>query len=148
MFPELITAGAPVFGYVADGYWEDVGTHESYLRVQSDVLNRRVDVEIDGFEVAPGVWIGEGAEVDPDAILKGPLCIGDYAKVEAGAELREYTVLGSNVVVKGGAFLDRAVVHDNVFIGPQANLRGCVIGKNSDIMRAARIEEGAVVGDE
>lgn len=148
VFPELITAGAPVFGYVADGYWEDVGTHESYLRVQSDVLNRRVDVEIDGFEVAPGVWIGEGAEVDPDAILKGPLCIGDYAKVEAGAELREYTVLGSNVVVKGGAFLDRAVVHDNVFIGPQANLRGCVIGKNSDVMRAARIEEGAVVGDE
>ena len=148
VFPELITAGAPVFGYVADGYWEDVGTHESYLRVQADVLNRRVDVEIDGFEVAPGVWIGEGAEVDPDAILKGPLCIGDYAKVEAGAELREYTVLGSNVVVKGGAFLDRAVVHDNVFIGPQANLRGCVIGKNSDVMRAARIEEGAVVGDE
>ena len=112
------------------------------------MLNRQVEVEIDGFEVAPGVWIGEGAEVDPDAVLKGPVYVGDYAKVEAGAELREYTVLGSNVVVKGGAFLHRAVVHDNVFIGPQANLRGCVIGKNTDVMRAARIEEGAVIGDE
>ena len=29
-----------------------------------------------------------------------------------------------------------------------ANLRGCVIGKNTDVMRAARIEERAVVGDE
>jgi mannose-1-phosphate guanylyltransferase/phosphomannomutase len=148
VFPALVKAGAPVFGYVADGYWEDVGTHESYLRAQADVLNRQVDVDIDGFEVAPGVWIGEGAEVDPDAVLKGPVYVGDYAKVEAGAELREFTVLGSNVVVKGGAFLHRAVVHDNVFIGPQANLRGCVIGKNTDIMRAARVEEGAVVGDE
>jgi mannose-1-phosphate guanylyltransferase/phosphomannomutase len=148
VFPALVKSGAPVFGYVAEGYWEDVGTHESYLRAQADVLNRRVDVEIDGFEVAPGVWIGEGAEVDADATLRGPVYVGDYAKVEAGAELREYTVLGSNVVVKGGAFLDRAVVHDNVFIGPQASLRGCVIGKNSDVMRAARIEEGAVVGDE
>ncbi|MDP9102172.1 MAG: mannose-1-phosphate guanyltransferase [Actinomycetota bacterium] len=148
VFPALVAAGAPVFGYVAEGYWEDVGTHESYLRAQADVLNRHVDVEIDGFEVAPGVWIGEGAEVDPEAILKGPLYIGDFAKVEAHAELREFTVLGSNVVVKEGAFLHRAVVHDNVFIGPQANLRGCVIGKNSDIMRAARVEEGAVVGDE
>src|SRR3954454_25401365 len=148
VFPELVKAGAPVYGYVAEGYWEDVGTHESYLRAQADVLNRQVDVDIDGFEVAPGVWIGEGAEVDPDAVLKGPVYVGDYAKVEAGAELREYTVLGSNVVVKGGAFLHRAVVHDNVFIGPQANLRGCVIGKNTDIMRAARVEEGAVVGDE
>ena len=57
-------------------------------------------------------------------------------------------MLGSNVVVKSGAFLHRAVVHDNVFIGPQTNLRGCVIGKNTDVMRGARIEEGAVIGDE
>ena len=35
-------------------------------------------------------------------------------------------VLGTNVVVKSGAFLHRAVVHDNVYIGPQTNLRGCV----------------------
>ena len=49
------------------------------------MLHRRVDVEIDGFEVAPAVWVGEGAEIDPDAELTGPVCIGDYAKVEAGA---------------------------------------------------------------
>jgi mannose-1-phosphate guanylyltransferase / phosphomannomutase len=148
VFPALVASGAPVYGYVADGYWEDVGTHESYLRAQADVLNRRVDVEMDAFEMAPGVWVGEGAEVDPEAVLHGPLLVGDYAKVEAGAELREYTVLGSNVVVKGGAFLHRAVVHDNVFVGAQANLRGCVVGKNTDVMRAARVEEGAVIGDE
>jgi len=148
VFPALVSEGAPVFGYVAAGYWEDVGTHQSYVRAQADVLEGRVDVEIDGFEVAPGVWVGEGAEVDPDAVLRGPLAIGAYAKVEAGAELREHTVLGANVVVKEGAFLHRAVVHDNVFIGPQVTLRGCVIGKNTDVMRAARVEEGAVVGDE
>jgi mannose-1-phosphate guanylyltransferase/phosphomannomutase len=148
VFPKLLDLGAPVFGYVADAYWEDVGTLESLLQVQADVLNRQVDIDIEGFEMMPGVWVCEGAEVDPEAILKGPLYIGDYAKVEAGAELREYTVLGSNVVVKSGAFLHRAVVHDNVFIGPQVNLRGCIIGKNTDIMRGARIEEGAVVGDE
>jgi len=148
VFPALLAAGAPVFGYVADGYWEDVGTHESYMRAHADVLNRLVDVEIDGFELSPGVWIAEGAEVDPDALLTGPLIIGDYAKVEAGAQVRELSVLGANVVLKGGAFLHRAIVHDNVFIGPQANLRGCVIGKNTDLMRGARVEEGAVVGDE
>jgi len=148
VFPALLRAGAPVYGHVAEGYWEDVGTHESYLRAHADVLNRLVDVQIDGFEVAPSVWVGEGAEVDPDARITGPACVGSFAKVEAGAELRPLTVLGSNVVVKGGAFLERAIVHDNVFIGPQAVLRGCVIGKNTDIMRSARIEEGSVVGDE
>jgi mannose-1-phosphate guanylyltransferase/phosphomannomutase len=148
VFPKLLAEGAPLYGYVADGYWEDVGTHESYLKAQADMLSGKVDIEPDGFEVSPGVWVAEGAEVDSEAVLKGPLYIGDYAKVEAGAELREYTVLGSNVVVKEGAFLHRAVVHDNVFIGPSTNLRGCVVGKNTDVMAGARIEEGAVIGDE
>jgi mannose-1-phosphate guanylyltransferase / phosphomannomutase len=148
VFPKLLAEGAPLYGYVADCYWEDVGTHESYLKAQADMLSGKVDVEIDGFEVSPGVWVAEGADVHPEAVLKGPLYIGDYAKVEAGAELREYTVLGSNVVVKEGAFLHRAVVHDNVFVGPSTNLRGCVIGKNTDVMAGARVEEGAIVGDE
>jgi mannose-1-phosphate guanylyltransferase / phosphomannomutase len=148
VFPRLLERGAPLYGWVADGYWEDVGTHESYLKAQADVLSGRVDTKIDGFEVSPGVWVAEGAEVDPDAALTGPLAIGDYAKIEAGARLREFTVVGSNVVVKEGAFLHRAVVHSNVYVGVGATLRGCVIGKNTDVMRSARIEESAVVGDE
>ncbi len=148
IFPRLIERGAPVYGCVSDGYWEDIGTLESYLKAQADVLSGRVQAEIDGFEVSPRVWVADGAEVDPEAVLTGPLCIGDYAKVEAGAQLREYTVIGSNVVVKEGAFLHRAVVHNNVYIGLRATLRGCVIGKNTDVMASARIEEAAVVGDE
>jgi mannose-1-phosphate guanylyltransferase / phosphomannomutase len=148
VFPQLLKRGAPLYGYISDGYWEDVGTHESYLKAQADVLARRVQTDIAGFEVSPGVWVAEGAEVDADAVLTGPLCIGDYAKIEAGAHLREYTVVGSNVVVKEGAFLHRAVVHNNVYVGQGVTLRGCVIGKNTDVMRLARIEEGAIVGDE
>src|SRR5499427_2686880 len=148
VFPSLLDRGAPVFGWVADGYWEDVGTHEAYHRVLADVLTGKVQAHIDGFEVSPGVWVAEGAEVDPDAILTGPLCIGDYAKIEPGAQLREFTVVGSNVVVKEGAFLHRATVHNNVYVGVGATLRGCVIGKNTDVMASARIEEAAIVGDE
>ncbi len=148
VFPALLSQGAPLYGHVADGYWEDVGSLDSYRQANADVLNRRVDVEIDGFEVAPGVWIGEGADVSPDAELAGPLIIGAYAKLEAGAKIKAQTVLGDNVVVMGGAVVERAVVHDNVFVGPQVSLRGCVIGKNTDVLRAARVEEGAVVGGE
>ncbi|MEU0568255.1 mannose-1-phosphate guanyltransferase [Nonomuraea sp. NPDC005983] len=148
VFPRLLERGAPIYGYVADGYWEDVGTHDSYLKAQADALSGRVKLDISGFELSPGVWVAESATIDPDAVLKGPLLIGDYAKVEANAELREYTVLGNNAVVREGAFLHRAVVHDNVYLGPSAHLRGCVIGKSTDVMGGARIEENAVIGDE
>jgi len=89
----------------------------------------------------------ELAEVDPDARLDSPVLIGDFAKVEASAHLREYTVIGAGVVVKGGAFLHRAIVHDNAYVGPGASLRGCVVGRGADVKRGGRVEEGAVVGD-
>jgi mannose-1-phosphate guanylyltransferase / phosphomannomutase len=148
IFPRLLQRGAPIYGYVSDKYWEDVGTLESYLKAQADVLAGRVKTDIAGFEVSPGVWIAEGAEVDPEAVLTGPVCIGEYAKIEAGAHIREYSVIGANVVVKEGAFVHRAVVHNNVFVGQGTTLRGCVVGKNTDVMRLARIEETAVIGDE
>jgi mannose-1-phosphate guanylyltransferase / phosphomannomutase len=148
IFPQLLKTGAPLYGWITDGYWEDVGSHESYFQAQADALSGKVDVKIDGFEVSPGVWVSEDAEVDPEAVLTGPLCIGDYAKIEAGAQLREFTTVGSNVVVKEGAFLHRAVVHNNVYVGQGTTLRGCVVGKNTDVMGSVRIEEGAVVGDE
>jgi len=148
VFPRLLARGAPVFGYSFTGYWEDVGTLESYRQAHLDVLNGQVDIEMDAFEMSPGVWVAESAEVDPDVQIEGPVLVGDYTRVEAGAALRPYAVLGDNVVVKAGAVVERSVVHDNVFIGPRVSLRGAVIGRNSDVMRGARVDEGAVIGDD
>jgi len=36
VFPRLLERGAPLFGWIADGYWEDVGTLESYLKAQAE----------------------------------------------------------------------------------------------------------------
>jgi mannose-1-phosphate guanylyltransferase/phosphomannomutase len=94
------------------------------------------------------MWLGEGAEIDPGARIDGPAVIGENCRIEAGAHLREFTVLGANVVVKEGAFVHRATVHDNAYIGSLTNIRGCIVGQNTDIRRGARLEEGVVVGDD
>ena len=148
LFPMLLEKGAPLYGYIADGYWCDVGTIEAYRRAHQDVLEGRVEVAIDGFEIADGVWMGEGAIVDPDAKIEGPVVLGEHAKVEAHAHVREFTVLGNNAVVKSGAFLHRTIVHDNAYIAENTNIRGAVLGRNADVRRGARLEEGVVLGDE
>jgi mannose-1-phosphate guanylyltransferase/phosphomannomutase len=148
LFPELLARRAPIFGYVADGYWTDVGTIDSYLQAHRDALDGRVRIQIDGFEIADRIWVGDGAIIDPEARIESPALLGEHVKLEAGAHLREHTVIGDNSVVKAGATLHRAVVHDNAYIGPGANLRGCVAGRNADIRRGARLEEGVVLGDE
>ena len=88
VFPDVLAAGKPLFGHVSDGYWEDVGTLEAYLRAHQDVMDGKVQVDVAGFLLRPGVWLGKGAEVDPTARIDGPAIIGGNAHVGAGAHLR------------------------------------------------------------
>ncbi len=148
VFPRLVAEDGLLYGFVTEGYWEDIGTLDAYRRAHQDILDGRVTVERPGFALRHGIWLGEGAEIDPQAEVKGPAIIGDYCTVMAGAKLDEYTVLGRNVRVGRDAYLERAIVHDNAFLGPGVRLRGCTVGRGSDLRRGARVEEGAVVGDE
>ena len=148
VFPALLEAGTPIHGYVAEGYWEDVGNIEAYLRAHRDVLDGRVDVEVPGFRIAEGVWVGADAEVHPDADIVGPAVIGENCRVEAGAQVLEYSVLGRNVVLGEGGFVQRSVVFDDVYLSGQVHLRGCVVGKGTDIRQGARAEDGVVIGDD
>jgi mannose-1-phosphate guanylyltransferase/phosphomannomutase len=148
VFPALLDKGRPLYGAVADGYWEDVGTLEAYVRAHKDILDGKVRVNVPGFEMRPGVWVGEGAEVHPQAVIVGPGVIGDNCRLEAGARLGEYSVLGANVRVRNDAVLERSVVHDNAYLGEGVHLRGAVVGRSCDLRNGARAEEGVVLGDE
>ncbi len=148
VLPALVDEGAAVCGYVTEAYWEDVGTLERYRSVQTDALLRRVNVEVPGFEMSPGIWLAEGVEISPEATIQGPVLLGRHVKVEAGAVLRGPLVLGDNVVVRAGTVAQRSVVHDNVYIGEQAALHGAVVGRGVDLMRSVRLDDGVVVGND
>jgi mannose-1-phosphate guanylyltransferase/phosphomannomutase len=148
VFPKLLDEGAPIFGSVLSGYWEDVGTLESYVRAHKDILDGKVLVDVPGFETSPGVWVGEGADVHPEAEITGPVVVGEGCRIEAGAKLGEYSVLGANVRVRGETTLERTVVHDNAYLGHGCRLRGTVVGRSCDLRTGVRTEEGVVLGDE
>ena len=148
VFPAMLVAGEPLFGAVVEGYWEDVGTLEAYLSSHKDVLDGKVRVNIPGFLVNDGIWLGEGAEVSPDAEVQGPCVIGPGCTVEAGCHVGEYSVLGSNVRLLADVQIERSVLHDNVYVGAGARMRGAIIGRSSSIRASVRLDEGVVIGDE
>ena len=148
VFPALLAARKPLYGAISEGYWEDVGTLESYLSAHKDILDGRVRIDVPGFEMAIGVHVGEGAEIHPDATVVGPAVIGENCRIEAGVRLGPYTVLGTNVRVRANADLERVVVHDNSYLGESVRLRGATIGRSCDLRRGVRVDEGVVLGDE
>jgi mannose-1-phosphate guanylyltransferase/phosphomannomutase len=148
VFPAVLDAGRPIYGAIGEGYWEDVGTLESYVRAHADILDRSVVVGIDGFELSDGVHVGENVTIHPEAGITGPAVIGDNCRIEAGARLGPYSVLGANVRVRADVDLERVVVHDNAYLAEGVALRGTVVGRACDLRQGVRAEEGVVIGDE
>ena len=148
VFPALLADGKPMYGAVGEGYWEDVGTLESYVSAHRDILDGRVTVDIDGFDRGERVFVGENVSIDPAAEVEGPAVIADNCRIEAGARLGPYSVLGANVRVRSDADLERVVIHENTYIAEGVALRGAVVGRSCDLRKGVKADEGVVIGDE
>ena len=147
VFPAALDAGKAVFGYVADGYWEDVGTTAAYLKAHQDILDGKVEVDMTGFELRPGVWLGKGSSVDPSARIDGPAFIGENCTIDQDAVLGSYTTLGANVRMAERAEVRHSVIGENAYLGPSARVEGSVLGRSCDLRHGARCEPGSVVGE-
>jgi len=147
VFPQLLRDNRPMYGYVAGGYWCDVGSLSEYMRANADVLSGRVQVESLGSSLGPGVWGADDAQVSPEAQIFGPVYLGQGSRIKAGAVIRGPTVIRDDVVVDSRANIERSIVWRGSYIGERVEVRGAIIGRRCSLKASAVVFEGAVVGD-
>ena len=148
LFPKLLEAGRPLYGYVTDDYWEDIGTLEQFAGAQRDVLDGRVKgVRPPGTRLRENIYVGRRAQVDDDE-LEGPVVIGENVRVDQGAKISPYSVIADNVVISAGASVERSVVAEGTYIGEGAELVDTLVGRNSYVQARARILERSALGDD
>ncbi|MBL8087793.1 MAG: NTP transferase domain-containing protein [Chthonomonas sp.] len=147
IFPELLREGKPLYGYVMDDYWCDVGTLEQYREAQEHLLSGRIHLPILGEQIEPGIWVGPNTNIDERAVLMPPIVIGRNTKIKGDAKIGPYTVIGDNALLEEGAHVERSVVWDGSYIGPNVTVQSAIIGARCTIKRDCQIGEDAVVGD-
>jgi mannose-1-phosphate guanylyltransferase/phosphomannomutase len=148
LFPRLLEKGRPLYGYVADGYWQDIGNLDQYRQANFDALDGRVELEIPGITLRGNVWVGEGVELDDVESVEGPAFVGNYCRVHPEATVGPYTVLASSVAIRERARIERSIVDASSYIGRSAVVEGAIVGRMCDIREHARIHEGAAIGDQ
>jgi len=148
LFPLLLSSGRPFFGFVASGYWCDIGDLQQYRQTNFDVLSGRVGVAIPGVLIGDRVWAGGTNLISPSAHLVGPAFIGANCVIEAGAGIGEFTVLGSGTVVEAGADIKKSIIWEHSCIGQGAELRGATVGRRVRIGTKASLYEGTVLADD
>jgi mannose-1-phosphate guanylyltransferase/phosphomannomutase len=170
LFPSLLAHNQPLFGYIAPGYWRDVGNIREYKHAHGDVLKGRVDLEAQGERIGrigSDVWVGEGSKISSFKGFDGSVLvgkdttigearvrssfIGDHAVVQSGADI-DNSVLWDGVVVESGARIFNSIVGKNVHVGKDVLLEGdntvaddCIIGQGSVLKSQVQIWPGKTV---
>lgn len=128
LFPLMLDKGLPLYGYIADGYWRDIGNLNEYQNGQFDALHKKIPLQY-RHSGNSGIHIG----INP--------------RIAATVKLQENVVVGNNVVIGEYAELRNCVIGDNVQIGMGSNLSGTTIWNNTIIEDFVQITDSVVCND-
>jgi mannose-1-phosphate guanylyltransferase/phosphomannomutase len=146
LFPAMLSREDRLLGYIAEGYWKDVGNLSEYLNVHLDILAGKAAIEFDGKKAGgANVWIGENTHVEYTTELKN-VVIGKNCSVSGGAVV-ENSVLGDGCKVEDGAVVQSSVVWPRTIIHKGARLLENIIGSDCEIKGRAFLAERAVISD-
>ncbi len=147
LFPLMLANNMPIYGYIAEGYWSDIGSLQQYRQTQFDMLMGLVDVQIRGEERFPRVWVGNDSKISPHAVIAGPSFIGADVTIESGANIGPYAVIGSHSLIESHVSMERSVMWGGSRISSDSMLRGATLCSKLLLGNGVHVEEGAVIGD-
>ncbi|MFB5190967.1 2,3,4,5-tetrahydropyridine-2,6-dicarboxylate N-acetyltransferase [Alicyclobacillus fastidiosus] len=158
-FPETIQSFISGNAGVLFGEWADV---EAFLALHQDAIDDHV-IETDRRNSAIPLLDTKGiqARIEPGAIIRDKVSIGDNAVIMMGAVINIGAEIGSGTMIDMGAILGgRATVGNNCHIGAGAVLAGVIeppsakpvvieddvlVGANAVILEGVRVGKGSVV---
>lgn len=146
LFPLLLRQDLGLYGYVAEGYWRDIGNLNEYQEAHIDALNCTVNIDIDG-EKRDSLFVGEGSSFNPDHVqIRGTVVIGTNCTISDNVTLSN-AVLGDNCVIGPGTTISNSVLWNDVVVGHSVELSSDVICSKCSIGEKAVIAENVFIGD-
>jgi len=147
VFPAMLEAGEPIYGFVMDGYWADVGNLTQYREAQEDLLMGKVQLPLGGAIPSGGVVVDGTAGIEEGAHIVPPVVLGRNVRIKRGAVVGPFVSLGDNCTVYEGAFVERSVLWDSVYVGPNVGIHSAIVGSRSAIKKDSVLREESVIGD-
>ena len=144
LFPALLKKPGALAGYIADGYWRDIGNLAEYHEAHMDALHGLVEMEMTG-DRKNGAIVEEKAEVD-GARFRGQNLVGRSAKIEEGAIVTN-SIVGAGCHIEAGAVVENSVLWDGTRVGRNSSLSHAVACFNVFIGDRATIDENVFIGE-
>ena len=146
LFPLMLNLHMPLFGYICDGYWKDIGNLNEYQQGQIDALHGKVNLFSDSVNY-DSIKIGKNTNISPTAIFEGNVIIGDSVTIQDDVKLID-CVIGNGSVIGMGSRLSGVTLWENVQIGNFADLTDDVICNDTRIGNSTTIAENVFISND
>src|SRR5690554_6517897 len=127
-----------VYGYKLSGYWQDVGTLDSFLETSLDLLDdetNRLDLYEQEWKIytrseeLPPVKIGENAKIINALISNGSIIEGTVIN----SILSPGVYVGKNAIVKDSIIMNNSRIEEGAYIEKSVIDKKVIIGKNAKV---------------
>ena len=137
VIPSMIQEDRKVYVHTYDSYWKDVGTYDSYLEANLDLIKKSEEVGINLYDQGWKIYT-RSEDLAPvrigvtGSVLNSLIC--DGCKIEGRVE---NSVLGPGVTVRKGCTVKNSIIFSGTYIDENTNLdtmiidKGVYVGKNS-----------------
>lgn len=152
VFPVLAQRGT-MYAYASDCYWRDIGTPESYLAANFDVLQGAVRSKTAERLGRGCLFQSASAAVASSARVVPPVYLDDDVRVGEHAVVGPQAVVGAGSSIGAGASVVESVLQEGVQVGEEARLNHTVLVRRTVLGRRTRVwdailGEGCRIGDD
>jgi mannose-1-phosphate guanylyltransferase/phosphomannomutase len=146
LFPAMLEQDMGLYGYIAEGYWRDVGNLNEYQEAHLDALDDGVNLRHEGNMVG-SAFVGSNTMIETSIDnLQGTVLIGKNCRIGKNAKIIK-SVIGNDCVIDDGAVIRNSVIWADTKVGKGAELTSCVVAKWCSIGDYAVISDNVYISD-
>lgn len=146
LFPAMMQEGKKLCGYIAEGYWRDVGNLGEYHEASMDCVTEEVKVRFDG-ERQDGLVVGENSVVPEDrSSWDGFSVVGRNSRIADTAKIIN-SVIGNNVTIHDGVEVLNSVIWDGCTLEQSVQISNSVVGYDSILHADATVSDNVFISD-
>jgi len=145
LFPLMLEKEMPLYGFIAEGYWRDVGNLTEYLIGQHDAISGTVKLDAVKADDTRIVY-GKNCKLANNIKFSGAVFIGENCTIGENVELTN-CVIGNNCNIGNGTRIMGATIWDNVQVSEYSEINDSVVCFNTKIGSRVTIEENVFIAE-